>query len=600
MSMHKDTPLQADTVGRLNTKAETATINGSPALSVVIASYNRAEQLRSCLAALAQQTQSPTDYEVVVVVDGSTDATAQMLADLAPAYQLRVLQQSNQGQAVALNVGIQVARGQYCLLLDDDIVVAPQLVAEHLRVQRAYDGVVGLGHLKRTLPPHADGFARSLQHWLDKHYQRFSAGGDAPSFMDCYSGNLSAPRAALLAVGGFAADLPRSYDVELGYRLQAHGLRCVYIPDAIGDEDFRKGFREITRDAELAGMASVELYHRHPAMLPYIGLGAFAEASFGPLYARRLLLAMPHQDWLLQLLSHVLGHSPYAHLWFAFLHTYYFWRGVRRAVPRDRWRQYTSGTVLLLYHAFGTDGEPPSRYIVPQRRLRYQMAWLKWRRYHVLSLDEFLEYRRTYRFPPARSVVITIDDGYADNNTVAFPIFRRYGFPATIFVVSSAVGTHNWWDNTGALSGRSLLTWQAIHEMRPDGITFGAHTRTHPVLPTCNPERCMDELEGSRLELEHALKQPIRTFAYPYGEFDNVTLDAAEKAGFWAACSVRRGLNTPVTPVYALRRTTIHGTDSLVHFVVALHCGRTTLPLRQLGQQLLDAARRWYQTRGHR
>src|SRR6266516_2728212 len=134
-------------------------------LSVIIPSYNRAGLLRVCLEALCRQTRAPGDFEVIVVVDGSTDGTEAMLSAFRPSYELRVMSQTNRGQAVALNRGLETASARYCLFLDDDIVAESQLVAEHLRTQFAHGGVVGLGNLPRVLPDHPDGFARYLAEW---------------------------------------------------------------------------------------------------------------------------------------------------------------------------------------------------------------------------------------------------------------------------------------------------------------------------------------------------------------------------------------------------------------------------------------------------
>ena len=71
--------------------------------SIIIPTYNRAEKLRRCLEALSVQTQPAPDFEVVVVVDGSSDGTLEMLASFETSFELRVIQQPNAGQSVALN-----------------------------------------------------------------------------------------------------------------------------------------------------------------------------------------------------------------------------------------------------------------------------------------------------------------------------------------------------------------------------------------------------------------------------------------------------------------------------------------------------------------
>jgi len=549
-------------------------------LSVIIPTYNRAARVRACLETLAGQTLPARDFEVIVVVDGSTDGTADMLARYSAPFPLHVHVQENGGQAVARNRGLDLAAGQYCLFIDDDIMADPGLVAEHLRVQQERQGVVGLGHLTCRLPPNADGFARSIAAWWDDHYADLRGAGRVASFIDCFSGNLSAPRAALLQVGGFATDLPHSEDLELGYRLQQRGLAIVYIPDAIGDQAYDKRFREIVADASAEGFANVELYRRHPPMLPLLLLGRFTDAGPHVVLPRRLLLALKFPMGLLQLMSLLLGRRSHARAWYSFVYDYAYWRAVRRAVPdRDTWRRLTRSPVILMYHAFAEPGESGSRYVVPARSFARQMSWLKRRGYGVLRLEELLRLRRDFRLPPADSVVITLDDGYADNHAVAYPILQRHGFPATIFLVSGAVGTRNSWDRGEVLAGRSLLDWLAIHEMRRGSIDYGAHTRTHRPLPDVPADELDDEVAGSRADLERALGEPVVTFAYPYGRFDERSRTTVERAGFHAACGVRNGMNSAGTPSDALHRTEVFGTDSLVRFALAVWLGD---PLRQV------------------
>jgi peptidoglycan/xylan/chitin deacetylase (PgdA/CDA1 family) len=202
------------------------------------------------------------------------------------------------------------------------------------------------------------------------------------------------------------------------------------------------------------------------------------------------------------------------------------------------------------------------------------MAWLKRRGYRVLSLEEFLSYRQDHRLPPAHSVVITIDDGYADNQSRAYPILQRYGFPATIFLVSGSVGGVNQWDQSGELAGRPLLSLPEIRAMLRGGIQIGAHSRTHSMLTTEPIAWVQEEVLGSRLDLEHDLQVPIRVFAYPYGEYDSAIQTIAEQAGFLGSCGVKMGKNSLKTPSHALRRIEIRGTDSMLRFVCALWTGQ--------------------------
>ena len=546
-------------------------------ISVIIPTYNRAQQLRICLDALSSQTQPDADFEVVVVDDGSTDTTSTLLETLKTPYTLRFLKQEHSGQQNARNRGAQAARGRYCLFLDDDIVADPNLVTEHLRVQRQHNGVVAIGQIPIALGATADGSVRYLAESWHAHYARLNRGIRRPSWRDCYGGNMSVPRASFFETGGFAVDLPRGEDVELGYRLERHGLPFIYVPHAIGTQDVCKKFRDRAADAQKSGAAWVKLYQRHPPMLSHL-FGSFAEGSRREILLQRALLSLNVPPRLLAFIGPALAKRSWSYAWYRFLDNYCYWRGVRQAVPeRDTWHRLTHGTPILMYHAFGGSNDSASRYVLPVRRFERQMAWLKKMGYEVISLEELLRCRRENRLPPARSVVITIDDGYADARTFAYPILRGHGFPATIFLVSDSVGRGNSWDTEGELAGRPMLSWSDIRALLSDNIQFGAHTRTHPALPSLSAEQARQEIEGSRADLESKLQVPIRIFAYPYGQYTSKDQAISEQAGFLGSCSVRSGFNTPKTPFHALRRIEIHGTDTLAHFALKLWLGESRI-----------------------
>lgn len=552
-------------------------------LSVIIATFNRAERLRACLDALCEQSQPLIDVEVIVVVDGSTDGTCEMLRQLNTPYSLRIIEQKNRGQCAALNRGAEAAEGRYCLFLDDDIIANRQLLAEHLRTQNEKGGVVGIGQLSIMIPNRSDWFARCFVRGWTEHYERLSQRTKSLTYEDCYGGNMSMPRASFMAVGGFALDLPRCYDVELAYRLERHGLSFVYIEQAMGVQDERKGLQALILDSEASGQASVEIFRRHPSTLPQL-LGSFSRIRPRDRFLYRLLLMLNVPARVLAHLGPILPRRSWAYRWYCFLHRYSYWRGVRQALSnRDAWRRLTHGIPILMYHAFGTSTEPASRYVLPARRFARQMTWLHWMGYRVLSMEEYLRYRREYSLPPCRSVVITIDDGYADNWTVASPILKRYRFPATIFVVTKQIGGAYYSHIDSELNGRPMLSWSQMRELTRQGIATGAHTRTHPNLTEITTEQAQAEIAGSKLDLEEALEIPVQAFSYPFGEYNAELQTHAAAAGFLGSCTVNSGLNTVITPLHGLLRVEIRGTDSFFDFALAVHFGeRREVLLRRL------------------
>ena len=561
--------LRASVVGR---SAPSGTAGGPPAISVIIPTYNRASMLRASLAALCRQSLPASEFEVIVAVDGSEDETLDMLAGLQTPFALRVLTQRNSGQHVARNLGIRAAAGRVCLFIDDDIEADPHLLRAHLCAHERQPGIVGIGRIDLVVPPGTTGFVQAHATSWHGHFVSLGSGERTPTWLDCFGGNLSVERDVLLDTGGFSTDLRRSHDVELGFRLVQRGLRPTYIPGAVGRQLEDKGIEALAATFERSGAAWVRLYERHPATLPDL-LGTFHAVRRREVFLRRVLLALRIPVPLLAVAGKWLA-PVQAEKWYFFLHRLAYWRGVRRAVPNsDTWRRMTGGTVILMYHAFDNATENGGRYVIPIQRFSRQLRWLRRLGYRVLSLEEYVRARREHHLLPARSVVITIDDGYAETLTLAAPVLRRFGVTASVFVVSGAIGAGNDWSKDRALRGRRLLTWSEVKRLAQEGIRLGAHSRTHARLTVLTAEQAWDEIAGSRADLEKVIEAPVTAFAYPYGEYDASLDSLMRQAGFAVGCTGDGGINTPGTSLLALRRFEVHGTDSLLTFMLGVSLG---------------------------
>jgi peptidoglycan/xylan/chitin deacetylase (PgdA/CDA1 family)/GT2 family glycosyltransferase len=544
-------------------------------ISIIVPTYNRVERLRACLAALEAQVHPGLIIEVIVVIDGSTDDTAALLVAGRWTFRLKVLRQTRSGQSMALNTGLAAAEGRYCLFLDDDIVACPDLVAAHWRAHQAdARKIVTLGQMTLRVRRDAGWYVREYAaSWLD-HYLSLNHQQRTPTWADAWSGNLMAPRESLLQSCGFATDLPRGFDVELAYRLHKMGLRFVYVAEALGEQDERKDNMQLARAMVLQGLAAFQISQRHPETGPLL-LGDFGKLTPRATLWCHLLLALPISPrWLLQILPEIGRHLSGQQL-FQFLSHCLFWRGVKSQVKDPVvWRQLTDrGVTILMYHAFGHLGEPASRFILPADRFARQMAWLKLTRRRVISLGELMDYRRANRWPPIGSVVVTIDDGYADSFQIAWPILCRHGFPATFFLVTNRIGEQNRWDTTGELVGRPLMDGAAIRLMQQEGASFGAHTRTHPRLTTLSLTEAWVEIAQCKYELECILGQSIDLFCYPYGDFNSEIQTLTAEAGFAAACTCQPGPVGPATEAAGLNRVEVRGTDSLLQFALKVWRG---------------------------
>lgn len=237
-----------------------------------------------------------------------------------------------------------------------------------------------------------------------------------------------------------------------------------------------------------------------------------------------------------------------------------------------------------MYHAIGAAGEPASRFVVPLRRFKWQLRWLRWSGYHVLSLDRLLGHLESGEPPPPRSVVITFDDGFVDTLTLAAPALERFGFPATVFVVTGEVGGAASWTPDPALNGRALLSWEGLAALCKRGpFDLGGHTRSHCSLRTASPEVARAEIEGSLVDLRSHGYGP-RSFAYPFGHSTPGARDSVREAGFGAALGVQPGRAGTDSDRYALPRYEIRGRDSLPTFAFTLLLGRRPPRFLQRGR----------------
>jgi GT2 family glycosyltransferase len=215
-----------------------------PHISVVIPTHNRIERLRRVLMALESQHYALDDFEVIVVSDGSSDGTDEYLRTLTTPLHLQAVVQPNQGVAVARNRGMQRATGDIVLFVDDDVVPAPQLIAEHVRIHTTHaNDVIVLGPMLTPKDFPMSRWVRWEQAMLTKQYNAMREGKYAPSARQFYTGNTSLAREHLLASGGFDENFRRAEDVELAYRLVDRGLQFVFNPDAIGYHYAERSFR---------------------------------------------------------------------------------------------------------------------------------------------------------------------------------------------------------------------------------------------------------------------------------------------------------------------------------------------------------------------
>lgn len=211
---------------------------------------------------------------------------------------------------------------------------------------------------------------------------------------------------------------------------------------------------------------------------------------------------------------------------------------------------------ILTYHRFAENCSSP--LCMPSRTFDRQMRYLKENGYHVITAEEllaFLEYRQGL---PQKSVLITMDDGYRSVYSIAYPILDKYGFKATLFVYTSFVGV-----------SKMAITWNQLKEMKANGFTIGSHTIYHSDLTQLKQEeteqahlaRVKEELYGSKKIIDQKLGQDTYFLAYPFGYYDQRSIQMARHAGYKIAMSVKRGSNPFFANPMTLRRDQILAKD---------------------------------------
>ena len=252
-------------------------------LSIVIPTHNRRHSLAQCLRSLAAQSFSAEEYEIIVVADGCTDGTEELLRSLKPACAFRWISQANLGQPAAMNAGVAAAIGDIVIFIDDDIVCGAELVAAHYEAHAQAERAVVLGPVVLH-PASPRGVLRDLvDEWADAEFRRLSSQGASPSDLKlCANSSIERPAALRFP---FDTSFKRIHEVEAGIRLWAEGYRPRFEPRAFAYEFYCKTPEEFLRDCRLLGKYEIMLAGRFPSFSPR---AATARLSSGNWFQRAL------------------------------------------------------------------------------------------------------------------------------------------------------------------------------------------------------------------------------------------------------------------------------------------------------------------------
>lgn len=238
-----------------------------PDISVLIPTHNRKELLGKTLDAYRRQSLPPLRFELLVIDDGSTDGTREMMERLSVERPgLRYVRTEHAGPARARNIGIEKARAELVFFTGDDCIPDAKLLEAHCETHAGVKGIAVLGHIAW----HPDVEVSPLMRYLEKDvqfsYPAISKTGRCVPYYYFYTSNISLPKRYLSSVGGLDEDFKYAVweDIELGYRLWKTGLRIRYEPRAKVFHHHTVTLEHyLTRQYRL-GLMGALLYRKHP------------------------------------------------------------------------------------------------------------------------------------------------------------------------------------------------------------------------------------------------------------------------------------------------------------------------------------------------
>jgi len=195
---------------------------------------------------------------------------------------------------------------------------------------------------------------------------------------------------------------------------------------------------------------------------------------------------------------------------------------------------------------------------VSPARFAEQLAWLRQAGYETITLTELAAHFSEGRSLPAKPIILTFDDGYADNYEQAFPLLKAQGYRGAFFILTDFVD-----------EGRAgYMNWPQIEEMERAGMEIGSHGRNHIDLRRKSWDYLVWQLLGSKQTLEAHVERPVQTFCYPSGKYDSHVASVLRSAGYVVAVTVDQGSRHSEQDLLQLKRLRVRGGDALTRFIL--------------------------------
>jgi peptidoglycan/xylan/chitin deacetylase (PgdA/CDA1 family) len=170
------------------------------------------------------------------------------------------------------------------------------------------------------------------------------------------------------------------------------------------------------------------------------------------------------------------------------------------------------------------------------------IAYLKQAGYNPVSQKQLFKALFQNEKLPEKAVMITFDDGYADNYSVAAPVLEKYGYPATFYIVTGSVGSAEY------------MSWEQIKDLDRRGMDIGSHSETHLDLTLLSAADLRSELSGSAAAITSQIGHPVYWLSFPGGSYDQDVLRFTAEAGYLLAVTTDPGEQQSSDSPYGLMR----------------------------------------------
>lgn len=210
---------------------------------------------------------------------------------------------------------------------------------------------------------------------------------------------------------------------------------------------------------------------------------------------------------------------------------------------------------VLQYHRVVAEIPGKSRFNIYVTRADFekQLAVLKRHSFTPITFSDFLSRRL-----PQKPIILTFDDGYADHYHIAFPLLKKYGLKAVIYILGNRNITSNCWDVPLGEPEVPLLKPEQIREMAESGLVdFGGHSMDHRNLIALSTTEMEREIVDSKKSIEEMIGQPVASFAYPYGSYNGKVKECTAAAGYIFGVASDRGPARFGADLFAIRRIPI-------------------------------------------